>query len=613
MKALQTSFQLNILLLAALLLGLSVFSISITQNVYKNIGLELIEKNNQELAVKIMDKIELLLYHYIRNVSDLRFLPHLEEITDVTVSGDNTSWQTSDELYLELRENELSQYIIEYYMGRSIDNLGYPVFSEVFLTNEEGIVIGLTGKTIKLDHRNEAWWKQAVETGACMSDIILDESTNTNGLSVALSLNGESGELVAVIKAHIDVSRVIEEARIGLNLNSLTNIKLLTNDGLLLYSSELFKFNDDLSKEQFFIESTAHDFYIDNDFLYTFAASQGIRNYINPRWKLVLISDLRQIFKPIDDLNRWYLIVLLGYLSIALGLSFLIIRSIMKPLKEFEKGAVAIANGNLDYNFKVSSTKELIKLAEVFNTMTGELKVLYTNLERSNKDLEQFAYLSSHDLQEPLRKMSSYATLLSEEKGDLLDDEGRRYTEVIRQSASHMSELVRNILEYSKLASLDMPSELVSLSKVFDSVLDNLELQIKKSQAEISIFQINYSIPGNYEQMEMLFRNLLSNALKFVPPDRYPVIQVFAEKSGAMIRVKMQDNGIGIDESKQLDIFLPFRRLHRKNEYSGTGIGLAQCRTIAGRFGGRVSVQSEIGKGALFIVELPINKEYDDG
>lgn len=240
---------------------------------------------------------------------------------------------------------------------------------------------------------------------------------------------------------------------------------------------------------------------------------------------------------------------------------------------------------------------------------TAQLQETNRNLERSNQELQDFAYVASHDLQEPLRKIQAFGNLLQDEYGDKLG-EGKDYLDRMRNAASRMSGLIEDLLMFSRITTKANPLEEVDLNRIAQEVLGDLEVRIKDTAARVKVGRLPM-IEADQLQMRQLFQNLLGNALKFSRPGIPPVVRLRAEltarKDGTMkaCQLFVEDNGIGFDE-KYLDrIFSVFQRLHGKESYQGTGIGLAICRKIVERHGGTITAKSTPGKGSTFIISLP--------
>ncbi len=240
-------------------------------------------------------------------------------------------------------------------------------------------------------------------------------------------------------------------------------------------------------------------------------------------------------------------------------------------------------------------------------------------LKRSNAELEQFAYVASHDLQEPLRKIQTFGNRLIVKHKSSLDDDAKFIIDRMQSAAERMQVLINDLLTYSRIVNTGARKlERIDLKKSLDNVLDVLSDVISAKQAKITFDNLP-AVLANQTQMEQLFQNLLTNALKFVSPDRQPVIEIkYSLVEGKQIhhvkpmdeiksfhKISFKDNGIGFDEQYAEKIFVIFQRLQGKSEYSGTGIGLAMCKKIVVNHDGYILAKSKIGKGSEFIVYLP--------
>ena len=236
------------------------------------------------------------------------------------------------------------------------------------------------------------------------------------------------------------------------------------------------------------------------------------------------------------------------------------------------------------------------------------LRRTLSELERSNTELEQFAYIASHDLQEPLRKVASFAELLDRRFGRQLGPDGERFIRYIIDGASRMRQLIVDLLNYSRLGRGELDLKEVDVDRLVGSVLDTLEPRIVEAHGRVSRGRLP-ALTADPGQLEQLFLNLLSNALKFSRAGAPPEISIEAQKEGPDWRFCVQDNGIGIEPELVAKLFVPFRRLHSREEYPGTGIGLAICRRVVERHGGRIWVEPAPSGGSRFCFTLPVSPE----
>ncbi|NMH61223.1 sensor histidine kinase [Alteromonas ponticola] len=261
------------------------------------------------------------------------------------------------------------------------------------------------------------------------------------------------------------------------------------------------------------------------------------------------------------------------------------------------------------------------ELEQKIDLRTQELQIYSDELARSNRELEDFAFVASHDLQEPLRKIRAFGNRLESGYSDVIDERGRDFMGRMLNAAERMSMLIRDLLAFSRVATRGKEFEAVNLNDVITNVKNDLEIAIDESDASLECDKLPM-INGDQSQLEQLFLNLLSNALKFRQQDVSPKISirltspeendlehVFKVDEYDWIKIIIEDNGIGFEQSFAEKIFAPFQRLHGRSEYQGTGIGLAVCRRIVERHNGYISAQSSPGEGAVFSIVIPVDGE----
>lgn len=238
------------------------------------------------------------------------------------------------------------------------------------------------------------------------------------------------------------------------------------------------------------------------------------------------------------------------------------------------------------------------------NTEIHEQKVTEEELRIANQDLEQFAYSASHDLQEPLRSIQIYSQLIARRYSRNLDEDGLQYLEYLTDGARRMQMLIRDLLAYTQISRIDVPAGTSDSGQALSKAVANLQESIAESGARITWDDLP-SCAIHSAHLEQLFQNLIGNAIKYRDPARTPVVHVSAEAQGQWRQFSVQDNGIGIEPQYLDRIFGLFKRLHSKEEYSGTGIGLALCQRIVERYRGRIWVESAPGEGSTFRFTLP--------
>ena len=226
------------------------------------------------------------------------------------------------------------------------------------------------------------------------------------------------------------------------------------------------------------------------------------------------------------------------------------------------------------------------------------------DLECSNLDLQDFAYISSHDLQEPLRKIANFSEMLARQYQAQLDDQAKRYFGYIADGAKRMQALINDLLTYSRVGRAEIPLISTSLEDILKGTLNDLQELIREGSAEISWDPLP-TLKVNPHQLRQLLQNLIANAIKF-HGDQPPLIHLSARKEGDEWVISLRDNGIGFDPQHAEQIFKVFKRLHTKEAYPGTGIGLAICKKIIERQGGRIWAESEPRRGSTFSFSIPV-------
>ncbi len=301
-----------------------------------------------------------------------------------------------------------------------------------------------------------------------------------------------------------------------------------------------------------------------------------------------------------------------------------------KPLKNSRGEVYAILDMAVDVTEQVVSRQELEQSEERYRQLASELErrvaqrteeLHQANIElvNSNNNLQQFAYAASHDMQEPLRKIQSFGSRLLATYSDKLDDNGKYMLTRIQDASKRMSAMIDDLLAYSRLTTREGEFGEVPLDGIVNSVLADLEISIQEQKADITVGELPV-VWGNGPQLTQLAQNLISNAVKYRLPDRESIIRLSyrtvddAEKKTLpkllpdhrYIRLEVSDNGVGFDEIYLDRIFQMFQRLHGRSEFSGSGIGLALCKKVVQNHHGYITARSQPGKGATFIVYLPL-------
>jgi signal transduction histidine kinase len=304
-----------------------------------------------------------------------------------------------------------------------------------------------------------------------------------------------------------------------------------------------------------------------------------------------------------SDSTRLVILASLIGIGVALAVAIAVTLTISRPLRRLKASADRIAAGEMVEPGFTHRRDEIGSLSRAMTTMVRSLNKQADELKRSNADLEQFAYVASHDLQEPLRMVSGFTGLLKRRYGGKLDADADEYIEFAVSGANRMQSLINDLLGYSRVGREEVAAKAVDTQAALDQALANLQTAIEDRSAMVSCGQLPM-VWANHGMLVRLFQNLISNALKFCKAER-PIVRIQAEARGGDWVFSVADNGIGIDPQYKDRVFLIFQRLHKQSEYPGTGIGLAVCKRIVERNGGRIWLESEPGKGTTFFFTLP--------
>lgn len=294
--------------------------------------------------------------------------------------------------------------------------------------------------------------------------------------------------------------------------------------------------------------------------------------------------------------------------------------NVVRPLHRLHVGTEVIGSGNLDHKVGTPTKDEIGQLSRAFDEMTARLKTVTVSrdelarevaqrqraereLERSNRELELFAYTASHDLQEPLRAVAGFVDLLRQRYAGQLDERGNKFIDFTVAGVKRMQNLIQALLEYSRVSTHAQAFGATDLQKLFDEAAANLQVALRESGARLTHDPLPV-VHGDASQLGRLLQNLISNAIKFRREDS-PTIHVSAQERPTEWEFAVRDNGIGIEAQYFERVFGLFQRLHSQDKYPGTGLGLAICKRIVERHNGRIWVESTPGSGTTFHFTIP--------
>ncbi|WP_199487163.1 ATP-binding protein [Actinomadura logoneensis] len=342
-------------------------------------------------------------------------------------------------------------------------------------------------------------------------------------------------------------------------------------------------------------------------------------------------ADGRAELRHTRVLRNWTLVTLFAVLLVTVMLLAVLLHfAVDRPLRTLRTASRRVADGDFNHVIGASGPADVRDVALAVEAMRGrikqaldlateserslrqqtaELDAQTMELRRSNAELEQFAYVASHDLQEPLRKVASFTQMLERRYADQLDDRARQYIGFAVDGAKRMQVLINDLLTFSRVGRLNQQRQELMLGDALERALGNLDEAIESSGARVEAPDDLPRVDGDPTLLAMLWQNLVGNAVKFRSPDRAPAVSVGCEREGDHWHLTVTDNGIGIPAEYQDKIFVIFQRLHGRDAYTGTGIGLALCKKIVEFHGGRIWLDPEYGPGARFHFTLPALEE----
>jgi len=311
---------------------------------------------------------------------------------------------------------------------------------------------------------------------------------------------------------------------------------------------------------------------------------------------LYVVFSLDEPLAIIRDTTRTSFYITLICLGLGAILALVVALSFSRPIETLVQATKEIGAGKLDTRVTLRRNDELGVLADSINDMARDI-------ETRHAELEQFAYVASHDLQEPLRMITSYTTLLAKRYQGKLDKDADEFISYAIDGAKRMHGLINDLLTYSRVGTRGKEKSPTNCETVLQTTLTSLNVAIEERRAVVTHDPLP-TVMGDASQLGQLFQNLIGNGIKF-QNSKPPVIHVSCKKEGPQWVFFVKDNGIGVDPQYAERIFVIFQRLHAREEYPGTGIGLAVCKKIVERHGGRIWVESKLGEGATFFFTIP--------
>ena len=449
-----------------------------------------------------------------------------------------------------------------------------------------------------------------------LGDITYWEALDEIVMAISTPVAGENGTVIAVLATHLDLKYIsnIMARRTGLNATEET---YLGNASNTMITQSLLELTSTLGRSVYtngvndcLAQHDGGGFYND----YRGVPVIGAYRWM-PEFELCIVTEIdqREALAPIWDARNSIVLIgaVVGVGTIVAGVFFA--RTLSTPLSHLVQGTKQISRGNLDYRVGLSGRDEISQLSRAFDHMAEALRATTISrddleqrvaertaqLQESNRELEAFSYSVSHDLRSPLRAMDGFSRIVLEDYASDLPGEAQRYLGLVRDNAQQMGSLIDHLLAFSRLGRQPLTKEPVVVSDLVRSVLAALSTELDGQKVEITIGDLP-PCQADPALLRQVFANLLGNALKFAQTRDAAIIEVGCDNHTGKSVYFVKDNGVGFDMRYANKLFGVFQRLHRAEDYPGTGVGLATVQRIIHRHGGRIWAEAEPDKGATF-------------
>lgn len=510
----------------------------------------------------------------------------------------------------EVRNNQCSQFLTSSFFDYYQINRGYFLFSEMSITSRYGTVCCTAGKNEDYYNADKSWWQEVNERDIVINEVLLSEGENAAMLEVGIAIEDLDRNFIGALHAFLSLPALLRETEIIIKRYTTSEIQLISDKGFLLYASNAHRFMEDLSHSTIFKQLKKESgFFIAEDGnkekLVSYAVSKGYGSFSGLGWIVILKHDVQDILKEMIILRKVMVTASGIIFALALSISFIISRSIKKPLSLLHSAALEVGKGNFSYRIPRDQIKkyeknEIGEFSKTFNAMTAQVEGLYADLERSNKELDDFSYIVSHDLREPLRGIRNYVEIITEDYSPVLDDEGKELLNTLSRLTTRLDNLIQSLLTYSRAGRFELSFEETDINDLIKETIESIAFFLEENNARVTIAEPLPSIICDRTRVGEVFYNLITNAVKYNDKEQKE-IEIGIDRSFEPPRFYVKDNGIGIPEKHLETVFKIFKRLHPRDRYGGgTGSGLTIVRKLIYRHGGSIWAESEPGEGSVF-------------
>jgi len=542
--------------------------------------------------------------------SNLEF-GELENIQDYIDQQEDAWASTPDETITpfmqSLISNELAEDVRKNFVDKINQKTGHSVFAEVFLTNEYGANIAQTGKTTDYRQDDEDWWQEAKVNGISIGKAEYDESATEDTISIGIRITDEDGKFVGVLKAPLSVSHIIQEAEISSRYDETTQVNIVTGDGNLIYSTNAFRFNEDVSDHSFFdkLQNGQQQGFFVNDGeskkeLFAYVKPSNLQVLGEQDWIIVIKHEIGEvgILSGMLTLRDNMIIAFAIIVGIAIVLGIIFSRDISVPITKLTYLAKEIGKENFDAEVNIKGKGELIQLIENMQDMG-------TKLKNAKKNKEDFVSMITHELKTPLTPIIGFCQALSDPKIlGALTPEQLTAVETIFKNANRLQSIIGDLLDSHRLDLEKMKFNFteVDVVELINSAINSYDKEIKSKKIHVTVSaKPPLLLTTDKLRVEQVLTNIFINSIDFVPKDTGEIF-VSAKLQTDSILFTIQDNGTGIPPEEIDSIFDPFSQIDTAltRKHGGAGLGLAICKALVKKLGGKIWVKSELGKGTTF-------------
>ena len=506
-----------------------------------------------------------------------------------------------------LISNELSEDIRKNFVDKINPETGHSVFAEVFITNEYGANVAQSGKTTDYRQDDEDWWQKAKVNGISIGKAEYDESAEADIIPIGIRITDEDGNFVGVLKAPLSIISIIQEAEISPRYDETTQVNIVTGDGNLIYSTEAFRFNEDVSDHSFFDKLQSgqqQGFFVDDGEskkeLFAYIRPSNLQVLGEQDWIIVISHEIGEvgILSGMLTLQNNLIIAFVIILAIAIGLGIIFSRDISVPITKLAYLAKEIGKENFDVEVNIRGKGEIIQLIKNMQNMG-------TKLKNAKKHKEEFISMITHELKTPLTPIIGFCQSLRDPEilGTLSKDQ-LDAVDTISKNANRLQSIIGDLMDSHRLDLEKMKFNFTEVDVVesIRYVIDNYDTELKSKKIYVNVSAVSpMLLTTDKIRLEQVLTNIFINSIDFVPNDNGKIF-VSAKLQTDHILFTITDNGAGIPPEEIDNIFDSFSQIDTAltRKHGGAGLGLAICKALVTKLGGKIWVKSELGKGTTF-------------